>query len=114
MTRTLCNLSLPLLSSGLVGCGHHYHLRGHNSDNLQSPPAVHLRVGESKLAVTEGLSIKALVAAWATIQIDDETVARIPIAGNRARIEGIRPGRTKAKYSLEGEPNKGFWIIVVP
>ena len=107
-------LTMLLLAVSVTGCGHHYHLRGHNAGNLQSPPDILLKSGESKLAVSEGLSIKALVPAWSMIQIEDESVARIPIAGKKARIVGVREGRTKAKYPLEDEPNHGFWIIIEP
>jgi hypothetical protein len=103
-----------LLAAGVTGCGHHYHLRGHNAGNLQNSPEIRLKAGESKLAVSEGLSIKSLMPACCMIQIEDKSVARTPIEGGKARIIGVREGKTKARYPLEDEPNHGFWIIVEP
>ena len=105
-------VALPLL---LASCGHRYHLTGHREANLSHPPDIKVRVGESRLAVSCGLSLHLLAPSYARISIDDSSIAQIVTDGwEHAWIHGVAPGKTKASYGEQLDPNQGFWIIVTP
>ena len=115
-TRSLSIFAMLSLAAFFVtGCGHLYHLRGHNSRNRLNPPDIVMKPGERRKILTEGLSLLALIPATKMIQIQNPSIVRLsPRFSHKAYLAAGRAGSTRVWYSY-GKPhqgNLGFTVTV--